>query len=103
MKFSDFKKLIELIEKTDKYVSDVYQYKIDLMDSPLYQGFSEVVKMCILQSYNYDGWEWFSWFVYEKMASKNELKAYDENDNEICQTVEDLWQFLEDNHKKNKK
>lgn len=43
------------------------------------------------------GNDWFCWFMYEKSYlydMDKEMKAWDENKNEICQTLPDLYEFL---------
>lgn len=47
------------------------------------------------------GYDWFAWFMYEKAylyKLKKDMKAWDENKNEICQTIEDLYDFLVTNN-----
>jgi len=48
-----------------------------------------------------EGYDWFSWFMYEKSYLYNlreDMKAWDENKNEICQTIDDLYNYLVTNN-----
>lgn len=48
-----------------------------------------------------EGYEWFTWFMYEKAylyELREDMKAWDENKNEICQTIDDLYNFLVTNN-----
>ena len=53
--------------------------------------------------YNKYGTDWIYWYIYEKMGSSHPevLKAYDENDNEICKDVEGLYNLIEEYKKYN--
>lgn len=47
-----------------------------------------------------EGYDWFSWFMYEK-AYLYELRDYmktHDNDKEICQTIDDLYDYLVTNN-----
>lgn len=44
-----------------------------------------------------EGYDWFSWFMYEKAYLydlREDMKAWDEDKNEICQTIDDLYNYL---------
>lgn len=44
-----------------------------------------------------EGYDWFSWFMYEKAYLydlRKDMKAWDEDKNEICQTIDDLYNYL---------
>jgi hypothetical protein len=48
-----------------------------------------------------EGYDWFSWFMYEKAylyELREDMKAWDENKNEICQTLSDLYDYLVTNN-----
>ena len=48
-----------------------------------------------------EGNDWFSWFMYEKSylyEMDNSMMAWDENKNEICQMLDDLYNFLVTNN-----
>lgn len=48
-----------------------------------------------------EGYDWFSWFMYEKAylyEIREGMKAWDEDKNEICQTIDDLYNYLVTNN-----
>jgi hypothetical protein len=48
-----------------------------------------------------EGNDWFSWFMYEKSylyELREDMKAWDEDKNEICQTIDDLYNYLVKNN-----
>lgn len=47
------------------------------------------------------GYDWFSWFMYEKAylyELREDMKAHDEHKNEICKDLDSLYDFLVTNN-----
>lgn len=104
MNRDEFKEIIDYILSSWNYADRMYSgYKIDIYDSAPLKTICKLEKFIFEKFYGNDGYEWISWFLYEKMAHKDpsELKAYDENGAEICSNIDELYDFLEKNHKKN--
>jgi hypothetical protein len=52
--------------------------------------------MLINSHFDEEGQDWINWWLYEKDGNP-ELKAWDENDNEIpTETIDDLWNLVKD-------
>ena len=103
MEQSRFNEIIETCNKMSEFIDKLYELKIDIINTPLFEYFNTMESICIKNEYGDEGYDWFSWFLYEKMSSKNpdEMKAWDADGNEICATAEDLYTFLEENYAKN--
>lgn len=101
MKYTDFEKLIKFINETDKFIQKLHDINIDCYNTIIYENWNRTIELFIKNTYGSEGWGWFSWFVWEKMTSKHDLIATDANGNEICKTVEDLWEYLERKYKNN--
>lgn len=103
MNREEFKTLINSINDAWDFVEGMMSnYKVDMMDSKPMDTISKLEKALFIGLYGNEGYDWVSWFLCEKMCSKNpeEMRAFDENGNEICKTIDDLYDFLEKNYKK---
>jgi hypothetical protein len=48
-----------------------------------------------------EGYDWFSWFMYEKAylyELREDMKAHDEHKNEICKDLDGLYDYLVTNN-----
>jgi len=97
MTYERFLKIITEIEKQDKLVSALYDLKVDLIDWT--DPYSSIIGELIKEIYGEEGYDWFSWFCYERNFGSKEIGAWDENGNPICYDVKSLWKYLEKNHK----
>jgi predicted protein tyrosine phosphatase len=90
-----FMKCCERMKTASNNIDAVYKLNIDLhefMDDEHW-----VVQHLWSVILTPEGYDWFSWFMYEKAylyELKEDMKAWDENKNEICQTLPDLYNFL---------
>lgn len=103
MTFENFKKIYDSSMGLSKYFDDLYNLKIDIINSPILTYFTTLEDVSIENEYGKDGLDWYTWFVYEKMSHENpdEFNAYDENHNVILRTLEELYDYLEKKCNKN--
>lgn len=59
-----------------------------------------VVQLLFEEIYGIVGYDWISWFIYEKDGRKD-MKAQDKNGKEICRNENELWKMLENEYKVN--
>jgi hypothetical protein len=96
MKLEVFKKIIELLKKHQSKTIAAYKAEIDLVNfcDPLEQ----VISLLIGSYYGKEGKETFDWWCYEKdWGERTDLTMTDKNGNELCRTIEELHQWLEEN------
>ena len=96
MTYEQFEKIIKNLEKCRERSHSLYQLGVDLMDyDELYQ---EVVGILMLSTFKEPGKDWIDWYLYEKpgMFSKEPLKAFDKDNNEICHNIESLWETVKE-------
>ena len=68
----------------------------NLFESPLVESGWNLISMLIYTNFDEEGQDWINWWLYEKDGNP-ELKAWDENDNEIpTETIDDLWNLVKD-------
>ena len=98
MTYESFLKIVLGLQKQDKELNKAYKLNIDLMD--FVDPYHEIISTLIKEIYGSIGYDWFSWFCYENNYGQKGLGAWDENNNPICHSIESLYQYLEENHKK---
>ena len=90
-----FKEVVRLLKEQSDRDSAIYKIGVDLseFESPL----QTVVSHLIGSLYGKDGKETFEWWCYEKeWGTKTDLEMTDSEGNLMCETIEDLHQYLED-------
>lgn len=98
MKLEVFKELIEKLKVQSQKERDAYNVGVDLFE--FNNEFHSIVSILIGSYYGKDGLETFDWWCYEKKwGSREDLKMTDQDNNELCRTIEDLHQYLEENKK----
>ena len=92
-----FLELIKLLktmsDNSEKYMKlgiDLYEGEHSVVE-PAYR----VIDLLLDSIYTVEGVDWFNWFCYENDFGEKQMEAYDENKNLICQTVDDLFDYIE--------
>lgn len=68
----------------------------DFFESPLVESGWNLINLLVESHFDEEGQDWINWWLYEK-DGRPELKAFDENDNEIpTETIDDLWNLVKD-------
>jgi hypothetical protein len=96
MKLEVFKEIIRLLKEQNEKDHTLYKLGLDLIEftSPL----ESVISHLISSIYGKDGKETFDWWCYEKeWGSRKDLTMTDKDGIVICETVEDLYEYLENN------
>ena len=103
MKKEVFNEIVNVSNEMSKYIDKLYDLKIDIINSPLFSYFNTIESICIKNEYGSEGYDWYTWFLCEKMMSKNpeKMRAWDENGNEILKDLDELYDFLEKKYNKN--
>lgn len=96
MNKEEFIKLLSLYEEFLKNCRKYYKLGIDLHESkfPTWTITEKLFDIIIEQNYNKFGIDWIQWFVYETDFQKKKMGAWDE-ETLICQSVEELYDYIE--------
>ena len=104
MKKDTFLKLINIIPSLDSIAEPLYSLGIDITECSIISAIGDLVGSIAEDQYGEDGKEWIEWWIYEK-ANNPDLNAYEEKEDgtevEINKTVDDLYNYLENNERKN--
>jgi hypothetical protein len=96
MKLEVFKEIIGVLKEHQTKIDNAYKAGIDLINfcDPLEQ----VISLLIGSYYGKEGKETFNWWCYDKnWGERIDLTMTDKDGNELCRTIEELHQWLEEN------
>ena len=96
MKLEVFKEIVGLLKEQQEKLDTAYKAGIDLINFcyPLEQ----VISLLIGSYYGKEGKETFNWWCYDKnWGERIDLTMTDKDGNELCRTIEELHQWLEEN------
>jgi hypothetical protein len=96
MTFEKFKEIVDIMVLHNKNMHNIYKLKIDLTEVCDEQD--RVITLLWNELLTKEGVDWFDWFIYEKgyISGKlnKDLKAFDENKNEIIKDIKGLYNYL---------
>ena len=96
MKLKVFKEIIDRLKEQDEILDKTHSAGIDLTN--LLDPIQTVVSHLIGTIYGKEGLETFQWWCYEKeWGSRDDITMTDDVGNKLCQTVNDLHKYLEEN------
>jgi len=101
MTFENFFKILDCYKRGSEMISDLHDLGFDLMEGryQLSDILFEQLQNSIRFVYGDEGLDWVEWFIFENGYGDNKMDANDEDGELICQSYEELFQFLEKNHK----
>jgi hypothetical protein len=95
MKYEQFKKLIEIIEKNRERSSSLYNLGIDLIDFE--DDYYKIINILMNSVFQKEGHDWIDWYLYERVGFKDKKNlATDGNGNEICYDIPSLWETVKE-------
>jgi hypothetical protein len=91
-----FERIVFELKEQQERLDKAYEAGIDLIDFT--GSYESVIAMLIGSIYGMDGRDTFDWWCYEKdFGKRTDLTMTDKDDNEICRTIGELHQYLEEN------
>lgn len=96
IKLEVFERIVLELKEQGESMDKAYKAGIDLIN---FTGpYESVISMLIGSIYGQEGKETFDWWCYEKnFGERADLKMTDKDGNELCRTIGELHQYLEDN------
>jgi hypothetical protein len=96
MKISVFKEIVNQLKNADAKKSAFHKLGLDIYD--VTEELDIVLSHLIGSHYGKEGKDIFDWWCYEKDFGENkELKMTDKDGSLLCETIEDLHTYLEEN------
>ncbi|MFM2009861.1 MAG: hypothetical protein RLZZ479_251 [Bacteroidota bacterium] len=96
MNLEVFKEVVECLKKQEELFDAFYKLGIDSLNfiEPLQKANSHLIGAV----YGKEGKDIFEWWCYDKKwGTRKDLQAFDADGKVICESIEDLWQYLEKN------
>jgi hypothetical protein len=96
IKLEVFKEIVSKLKEQQESLDKAYKSGVDLINfvDPL----ESAISMLIGSIYGKEGKETFDWWCWEKeWGERMDLKMTDKDGNELCRTIEELHQYLEEN------
>lgn len=91
-----FEKIVLKLKEQGESMDKAYKAGIDLISFTV--PYESVISMLIGSIYGQEGKETFDWWCYERdFGKRTDLKMTDKDGNELCRTIEELHQYLEEN------
>ena len=96
IKLEVFERIVLKLKEQGESMDKAYKAGIDLIS---FTGpYESVISMLIGSIYGQEGKETFDWWCYEKnFGEQTDLTMTDKDGNELCRTIEELHQYLEEN------
>ena len=96
IKLEVFKRIVLELKEQQEKLDKAYEAGIDHIN---FTGpYESVISMLIGSIYGQEGKETFDWWCYEKnFGERTDLTMTDKDGNELCRTIEELHQYLEEN------
>lgn len=97
MVFENFFKIIDCYKRGSEMISDLHSLGFDLMEGryQLSNIVFEQLQNSIRGIYGEEGLDWVEWFIFDNDYGDKKMEANDEKGNLICQTLEELFLYLE--------
>jgi hypothetical protein len=90
-----FTKMIDGINERDAKIHELYKLGVDLinLDEEYHR---DVTQPLFLEAFGEKGWDWISWFIYERPSFRKDRDhhATDENGNPICYDIPSLFEYI---------
>lgn len=96
IKLEVFERIVFELKEQQEKLDKAYEAGIDHIN---FTGpYESVISMLIGSIYGQEGRDTFDWWCYEKnFGERTDLKMTDKDENELCRTIEELHQYLEEN------
>lgn len=96
MKYEVFERVIALLKKSSEIDHALYKAGLDVAN--ITDDLHTIITHLIGSIYGDDGGDTFSWWCHDKeWGTRTDLTMTDADGNSLCETMEDLYQYLEEN------
>lgn len=96
IKLEVFKQIVSKLKEQEESLDNAYKSGIDLINFT--DPYASAISMLIGSIYGKECKETFEWWCHEKeWGERMDLTMTDKDGNELCRTIEELHQYLEEN------
>lgn len=91
-----FKKIIEEFIKLEIFTDKLSDAGLDIYDTPAYEACGFLFDKLMEAYFTEEGCDWIVWYMFEKRPNPDTIHATDEDGNEICTNIDELWELAKD-------
>lgn len=91
-----FKNILNKFIELEEFVDVLESARIDIIETPAFEVSSYLFDRLIEAYFTEEGCNWIVWYMFEKRLDPDNIKATDEEGNEICKDIDDLWEIVKD-------
>jgi hypothetical protein len=101
MKFEVFEKIIKELELCSNKEQKLYDLGFEIYN--IVDEYYKIISLLFKSYYSEKGADWIDWFLYERKNINGSInKVFDNDGNEICKNLKELWLIIEDIRKSKK-
>lgn len=88
-----FKKILEEFIKLETFTDKLSDAGLDIYNSPAYEVGGFLFDKLLEAYFTEEGCDWIIWYMFEKRPCPTQIHATDEDGNEICNNIDELWEL----------
>lgn len=91
-----FKNILNEFIKLEDFTDKLNEAGISIIETPAYNTSGYLFDRLIEAYFTEDGVNWITWYMFEKRPYPDQIHAFDEDDNEVCNNIDELWDIVKD-------
>jgi hypothetical protein len=102
MDYTSFFNIVENYKQGSEMLSELHDIGFDFFEGKyqLSDILYKQLEYSIKAVYTEEGFDWVSWYIFERNFGLDDLEAFDENNDRICNTLEEIFLYITKYHKK---
>jgi len=91
-----FKNILNEFIKLEDFADKLSEAGIDIIETPAYNTSGYLFDRVLEAYFTNEGVNWITWYMFEKRPCPDQIHATDEDGNEICNNIDELWDIVKD-------
>lgn len=91
-----FKNILNALIKLEDFADKLSEAGIDIVETPAYHTGGYLFDRVLEAYFTDEGVNWITWYMFEKRPCPAQIHATDEDGNEICNNIDELWDIVKD-------
>jgi len=91
-----FKRILNEFIKLEDFTDSLNELGLNIIETPLYNTSGYLFDKLIESYFTEEGVNWVTWYMFEKRPCPEQIHATDEDGNEICNNIDELWDIVKD-------
>ena len=91
-----FKNILNAFIELENFADKLNEAGIDIVETPAYNTSGYLFDRVLEAYFTNEGVNWITWYMFEKRPCPTQIHATDEDGNEICNNIDELWDIVKD-------